>query len=166
MRAENQQHRQLIIDFYSAFQRQDWQAMADCYHAELSFSDPIFDQLDQHQASHMWHMLCESATDLVLHFDQVWADDRSGSARWIAEYSYPQRGRKGVKHRQVRNEIFAQFQFQDGQICRHSDHFSFWRWSSQALGPVGALLGWSGSFRRKVQQQAAHSLHRFAQKRR
>ncbi|MCB0245996.1 MAG: nuclear transport factor 2 family protein, partial [Anaerolineae bacterium] len=62
------------------------------------------------------------------------------------------------------NRIDASFRFQDGKIIQHRDSFSFWRWSSMALGPVGMLLGWSPLVKNKVRRQAAHNLERFIQK--
>ncbi len=160
MTTQNSLHRQLIIDFYTAFQHLDWESMAGCYHQQASFSDPLFEQLAAADTALMWKMLCDSANDFVLHFDHVQADDEFGSARWTAEYSYIS-GRKSPVRRRVRNEIFAQFQFEDGRISRHSDHFSFWRWSSQALGPAGLALGWSALFRRRVQHRAQQALARY-----
>jgi hypothetical protein len=39
-----------------------------------------------------------------------------------------------------------------------------WRWSQQALGMKGLLLGWTPLVRNKVQQTAAASLTDFARK--
>lgn len=33
---------QLIHDFYSAFQKLDWQAMGEGYATDIHFSDPVF----------------------------------------------------------------------------------------------------------------------------
>ena len=146
---------QLITDFYNAFKQRDWRAMAACYQQTIQFSDPVFSALEAEQVSAMWHMLCDKAEDFELSFSQVRADDTHGSARWEASYTFSRTGRR------VHNVIFAEFQFADGKIKRHSDHFSFWRWSSMALGVPGMLLGWSGFFRRKVQQQALNGLKLF-----
>ena len=51
-----------------------------------------------------------------------------------------------------------------GLITRHTDRFDFWRWSRQALGAPGLLLGWSPFLRAKVRGQAAASLRRFLAK--
>ncbi len=160
MNTQHREHQQLIIDFYSAFQRLDWQAMASCYHPDARFCDPVFNELSAHEAGDMWHMLCNSAREFVLHFDHVQADETHGSARWEAKYHFAS-SQGGGSARKVHNIIFAEFQFADGKIIRHSDHFSFWRWSAQALGPAGLVLGWSAAFRRKVQQRAARSLGAF-----
>jgi hypothetical protein len=44
---------------------------------------------------------------------------------------------------------------------RHYDHFSFWRWASQALGPAGRVLGWFAPLKWKVRKDAALALERF-----
>ena len=41
------------------------------------------------------------------------------------------------------------------------DRFDFWKWSRQALGLPGWLLGWSSALRAKVQARAAGNLARF-----
>jgi hypothetical protein len=41
------------------------------------------------------------------------------------------------------------------------DKFDFWKWSSQALGPVGFILGWTPMLRKKVQKQARERLAKF-----
>ena len=38
---------------------------------------------------------------------------------------------------------------------------NFWRWSRQALGPIGMLLGWSPMVRGKVRAQAARALDQY-----
>jgi len=146
---------QLINDFYSAFQKLDWQTMQLSYAENIHFSDPVFGDLKGEAAAVMWQMLCSRAKDFELTFSDVFADEKQGSARWEATYTFSQTGRK------VHNVIFAQFQFADGKILRHSDHFSFWRWSQMALGSAGVLLGWSGYLKRKVQQQALSGLKLF-----
>ncbi len=92
---------------------------------------------------------------LELTFAEVEADDHQGSASWRAKYIF------GTTGRRVDNRIQATFTFKDGLILEHRDDFDFHRWASQALGPVGTLLGWSGWLRGKVQRQAGTQLDRF-----
>ncbi|HSI59785.1 MAG TPA: nuclear transport factor 2 family protein, partial [Ideonella sp.] len=66
--------------------------------------------------------------------------------------------------RPVHNQIEAQLQLANGLIVRHQDSFDFWRWSRQALGTPGWLLGWSPLLRGKVRATAAASLQRFKAK--
>jgi hypothetical protein len=66
----------------------------------------------------------------------------------------------------VHNRIDATFSFDgQGRIASHRDRFNFWRWSRQALGLPGLLLGWSGGLRNKVRQQAAKNLARYRARR-
>ncbi len=156
--SEMHPNEQLIHDFYAAFNQMDWQAMGQCYTSEAHFNDPVFCDLKGADVTAMWHMLCERAEDFDLDLRDVSADDERGSARWDAYYTFARTGRR------VHNVVFAEFQFTDGRISRHSDHFSFWRWSSMALGPVGRWFGWSGLLKRKVQRRATAGLSAFKRK--
>lgn len=149
-------HEQMIQAFYQAFQRLDWRAMAKCYHPEAIFSDPLFHQLNMQQLALMWQMLCERAQAFDLQYSSICADDHRGAATWVARYRFAVTGNK------VKNTVYAEFQFKDGLIIRHSDHFNFWWWQTQALGVKGALFGWSGFMRRKVQRQALAGLARYS----
>lgn len=145
----------LLNDFYSAFQRRDADAMAACYHPEAEFSDEAFVGLRHGGVTSMWRMLCERGKDLRLEFRDVQADDRTGRAHWEAYYTFSSTGRK------VHNIIDAEFEFRDGKILRHRDRFDFHRWSRQALGPMGLLLGWTPFLKNKVQSTARASLEKF-----
>ncbi len=151
-------NRTLIKRFYTAFAARDGVAMGACYHANARFSDPAFAELRGQEVSAMWRMLTARAKDLTLTFSDVDASAERGSAKWIALYTFAATGRK------VENRISAAFVFKDGLILEHSDLFDFWRWSRQALGPMGLLLGWSGFLRRKVQKQARANLAAFIAK--
>ena len=146
----------LIDRFYQAFARRDAATMAACYHADVVFSDPVFPELRGAEAGRMWAMLCERGKDLQIEHAAVDADDRAGRAHWDARYTFSATGRK------VLNKIDARFEFKDGLIVRHVDDFPFYRWARQALGPVGAVLGWTPLVRGKVRRQAAAGLAAFA----
>jgi len=143
---------QLIERFYQAFQRRDGEAMAACYSADVRFRDPVFSDLRGAEAGDMWRMLTARAQDFALTYDGVEADDARGSARWVASYTFTQTGRK------VTNHIQAHFHFRDGLICQHEDRFDLWKWSRQALGAKGALLGWAPPVQRAIRAQAAKGL--------
>ena len=142
---------QLITDFYAAFARQDSAPMRAAYAPDAHFSDPAFPALHGPAVGDMWTMLCQQAKDFRLEFRDVKADDRQGSAHWEAWYLF------GGK-RPVHNVIHAQFTFENGRITRHVDHFDFWRWSRQAIGPAGLLLGWTPLLKRAVASRANASL--------
>ncbi len=132
--------------------------MAAAYHRDIHFSDEVFANLRGPNAGAMWRMLCDHAEDLKIEFSDIDADNRSGRAHWEAWYTFTTTGRK------VHNVIEARFEFRDGRIVRHRDTFDFWRWSRQAIGPVGVLLGWTSFLKKRVRREAARNLDRFTQK--
>lgn len=132
--------------------------MADCYHPAVTFSDEVFIDLEGARARGMWQMLCERGKDLTIEFRDIEADDSTGRAHWEAWYTFSATGRR------VHNRIDARFEFKDGKILRHRDSFRFWAWAAQALGLMGALLGWSGFLRNRVRSQAARNLDAFLKK--
>ncbi len=145
----------LIETFYSSFQKLDHAGMIACYHENIQFSDPVFQDLRGEQAGAMWHMLCSRAKDFELTFSNVTANDTTGSAHWEPIYLFSATGRR------VHNVIDAEFEFQDGKIIRHRDTFDLWRWSRMALGPMGQILGWTPLVQNKVRKQAAYGLKKF-----
>jgi ketosteroid isomerase-like protein len=152
-------HEALIRDFYAAFARRDAEGMARCYHPEVFFSDPVFPALHGAEAGDMWRMLLSRAADLEVALDEVQGDAQGARARWTARYTFSRTGRKVV------NRVSALFALRDGLIVRHHDSFAFWRWAAQALGPLGAALGWLPMLQWKVRRDAAKGLAAFRDKR-
>lgn len=104
-------------------------------------------------------MLVERAKgNIKIEFKNISADDKKGSADWTANYLFSK------TNRQVFNQIHAEFEFKDGKIIRHNDTFDIWKWSKQALGISGLLLGWSSFMKNKIQQNAKESLREYSQK--
>lgn len=149
---------ELITKFYTAFQKLDAETMASCYAPDVHFSDPVFTSLHGAEASDMWRMLASRAKDFSLVFDGVEADEQTGKAHWVATYLFSQTGNMVV------NDIHASFIFRDGKIVRHIDNFDLWRWSRQALGFKGLLLGWTHIVHGAVRKQAAKGLELFRSK--
>lgn len=147
-----------IKKFYSCFQQLDGKGMAQCYHEEIVFSDPVFTKLAGVEAGSMWNMLCSQAQHFTLEFSDIEANDDTGSAYWEAKYVFSKTNRK------VHNRISASFEFKDGKIVKHIDDFDFWKWSRMAIGPIGLLLGWSPIIKNAVRKQAAKSLQIYLQK--
>ncbi|MEO6038831.1 MAG: nuclear transport factor 2 family protein [Saprospiraceae bacterium] len=145
----------LIEQFYSAFQLCDYRQMAKAYHPDATFHDGAFDLKNGKEIAAMWHMLCSTGRDLQVAYRDVQADEQRGSAHWDARYTFSRSGRP------VLNRIDAAFEFQDDRIIRHVDTFSFWRWSRQALGPIGWLLGWTPFLQNKIRSTAAMNLRKF-----
>jgi ketosteroid isomerase-like protein len=150
----SESNRELIEGLYRALDRRDGGSMAACYAPDARFVDPVFD-LRGTEVGAMWRMLTSRATDLRCEASDVVADETSGSARWIARYTFTGTGRKVV------NDVRSRFEFEHGLIARQVDEFPFWRWASQALGAPGLLLGWTPMVRAKVARQARANLDRF-----
>lgn len=148
----------LIHRFYTCFQQKDFKGMQDCYADDARFSDAAFKNLDASQVRAMWEMLIKRGKDLRLQFSDIRANDKEGSAKWIANYTFSAGGRP------VENRITASFRFANGKITEHTDNFNFYTWSRQALGLPGWLFGWSSFLRQKVQQKAMAGLTAFMQK--
>ena len=145
----------LIKRFYDAFDRGDGDTMAACYAPDARFSDPAFGELRGEQIGGMWRMLTSRATDLDVELAESDAGEDSGSARWIARYTFVRTGRPVV------NDIRATFRFANGLIAEHDDEFDFHKWSRQALGTPGLLLGWTPLLRSKVRSTARADLEKF-----
>lgn len=149
---------QVIQRFYTAFAAGDAEAMAACYHPDAHFSDPAFPDLNGDEVVRMWRALLGRSSDLKVTLGAHAASrgkepgSGSGSAHWTAVYTF------GATGRPVTNEIDATFRFEGGLIREHRDSFGFWRWSRQALGAPGLLLGWTPFLRARVQRDAAKLL--------
>jgi hypothetical protein len=146
-----------IERLYAAFARLDGPAMQACYAADASFQDEVFTLQGAPEIGGMWRMLCEAT---LAKGQAHWKIETSAiterSAHWDAHYLFSATGR------QVLNRIDAEFEFdRNGLITRHRDRFDFWRWSRQALGLPGLLLGWTPLLRQKVRKQAAANLQRY-----
>ena len=149
--------RATIERFYAAFAKLDADTMAACYASDAQFDDEAFSLRGREQIGGMWAMLCNATKAKGR---DVWKLEVSAiterSAHWDATYRFSATGRM------VLNRIDAEFEFdRAGLITRHRDRFDFWRWSRQALGTPGLLLGWSPLLRAKVRAQAAKNLQRF-----
>ena len=149
-------HKELINNFYSAFQKLDYTGMAKCYSDEIVFFDPVFELLKGEQANHMWEMLCKNARDFSLTFGNIIElDEEYCTCDWVATYTFSGTGRKVV------NKIKANMRFAGGKIIEHSDAFSLYKWSKQALGLTGLLFGLNSFFQRKIKNRAKKNLLKF-----
>ncbi len=147
---------ELINKFYGSFQKLDYKGMIGCYSDDIVFFDPVFGLLQAGEARAMWEMLCKSAKDFSLTYGNIQhLDDEYSTCDWVATYTFSKTGRKVV------NKIKANMRFADGKIAEHSDAFSLHKWSSQALGFSGWLLGWNSFFQRKIKNGAKRNLIKF-----
>src|SRR3954451_7001327 len=146
---------ELIQRFYAAFDRHDGDEMAACYAPDSHFSDPVFTDLRDGEPGAMWRMLTGASDDLTVELVEHDADGDSGSARWLAHYTFTQTGRH------VDNDVSASFRFRDGLPAEHRDDFGFHRWARQALGTSGLLLGWTPIVQGSVRKRARGRLNEF-----
>ena len=146
-----------IDKFYNAFARLDTECMATCYHDQVHFEDPAFGVLVGERARNMWRMLCQNQTEssFFVEHKSVEVTGNEGTAIWEAHYTFSQTGRK------VHNIISAKFKFQDGKIIEHIDEFDLYRWSKQALGLPGYLIGWTPMFKKKLNSRTNGMLDQF-----
>jgi uncharacterized protein len=144
-----------IERFYQAFGQCNGAAMTACYAPDAHFHDPAFGDLHGDDIGAMWRMLTSRATDLKIELHEHEADETSGSAHWIARYTF------GATGRHVVNDIQAKLRFADGRIVDHVDDFDFRRWAKQALGPSGHLIALLPPLRAKVRAKALDQLEQF-----
>ena len=149
-------NRALIERLYDALDRGDGETMSACYAPDAGFEDPAFGKLHGDQIGGMWRMLTSRATDLSVELRSHDADENSGSANWVATYTFTSTGRPVV------NDIQASFQFDGGLIVDHLDEFDFRRWASQALGTVsGNAVALLPPLRARARRTAAEQLAEF-----
>ena len=137
---------ELIQKFYAAFNNLDAETMNSLYTEDASFEDPAFG------------MLCRSQgkNEFKVEVSQIQCNEHVGSARWDAYYTFSKTGRK------VHNIIYAKFEFEGGKIKKHIDYFDLYRWSRQAMGTIGWLIGWTPFFKRKLNAQTKNMLKSFS----
>ncbi|MCU1599658.1 MAG: hypothetical protein JWO22_367 [Frankiales bacterium] len=146
-------NQQLLEDFYAAFARKDGDAMASAYAPHATFDDPAFPGLKDGEPGDMWRMLAGRSKDLHVELVECAADETTGTARWIATYTFAQTGNRVV------NDVRSRFRFEDGLIVEQRDDFDFRKWVGQALGLPGRLLG--NLLRASVQKKARAGLDAF-----
>ncbi len=147
---------QLVNNFYAAFNQLDYKKMNDCYSDDIVFSDPVFGLLQADEVKAMWEMLCKNARNFSIVYENIQAlDEEYYTCGWTATYTFSKTGRKVV------NNVKAYMKIADGKIIEHSDAFSVHKWSVQALGFSGWLLGWNSFFQKKIKNNARKTLLKF-----
>ncbi|MFA0965041.1 nuclear transport factor 2 family protein [Roseivirga sp. BDSF3-8] len=143
-------------NFYTAFSQGDAGQMVNCYHEDVVFSDPAFGTLHGHRAQAMWQMLLSNkASALTVTYNLSEHTDHTAQVHWQANYLF------GPSKRKVVNHVQASLVMKDGKIIRHADTFDFWKWSRQALGMPGLLLGWSPVIKSSVRKRTNALLDRY-----
>jgi ketosteroid isomerase-like protein len=148
-------NQETIERLYEAFKQRNGAAMTACYAPGAHFRDPAFGDLEGEEIGAMWRMLTGRATDLVIELHEHEANEETGSAHWIARYTFS-------TGRPVLNDIRARFRFgPDGRILDHVDEFDFRQWAKQALGPSGHLVALLPPLRSKARAKALDQLAAF-----
>jgi ketosteroid isomerase-like protein len=147
-----QANQETIERLYAAFADRNGAAMTACYAPGAHFRDPAFGDLEGDDIGAMWRMLTGRARDLEITLRGSEADERAGTAHWLAHYTFS-------TGRRVENDIHARFSFDGaGLIADHVDDFDFRKWASQALGPKGQLVALLPPLRKKARAQALAQL--------
>ncbi|MCH2198400.1 MAG: nuclear transport factor 2 family protein [Flavobacteriales bacterium] len=151
--------KEIIECFYTSFASRDSMKMVALYHDEVLFEDPAFGKLYGERAKAMWRMLVARLDHgaKILHGEIVQLEDGRYRTSWEAHYKF------GPKKRDVVNKITATLGFKDGKIISHKDEFSFWKWSRQAMGPLGWLLGWTPGIKKKLQAHTNNLLDKWVE---
>ncbi|MEM9671379.1 MAG: nuclear transport factor 2 family protein [Cyclobacteriaceae bacterium] len=152
-----QQHQQIIEQFYTAFQQLDANGMTAHYDDDVVFEDPVFGRLRGKRAvGGMWRMLIDRGKNsLKINFHDVVGTATGGQATWEADYLF------GKKSRPVHNVIHARFVISDGRIIKHSDQFNFQRWAGMSIGTTGKILSFTPFFRNKIRKNARAALEKY-----
>ncbi len=148
-------NQELITIFYESFQRKDYKAMQICYADNAIFNDEIFVNLNADEVRAMWQIFCIKGKDLHIEFSDVKVNGEHGSAEWIASYTFSKANRKVV------NSIKADFTFANGKILKHTDHFNFYNWASQAFGITGILMGRTSILKNRARNEARKNLKEY-----
>ena len=136
---------------FTSLDRHDDAAIAECYAPTATFRDIAFDLHGKDRIHGMWQMICRG--DIKVTIESVEADDLTGRARIVDEYTFSDTGRR------VRNVIETRVRFDNGLIVEHRDECDPRRWASMALGGVS---GWIAGRSRFLRQKKAHGkLERF-----
>ena len=97
-----------IERLYAAFADRNGAAMTACYAPGAHFRDPAFGDLEGDDIGAMWRMLTGRARDLEITLREHEADERAGTAHWLARYTFS-------TGRPVENDIQARFTLRPGR---------------------------------------------------
>ncbi len=151
------ENEQLIERFYRAVHDGDLDTVRKCYSPDVEFSDPVFRTLRGERAIAMWDMFFSRDEKIRVTFGDITANDTTGSGQWVADYT--------LGRRKVHNVITSTFHFRDGLIDQHHDDFDVRAFASQALGPLGSIVGWAPPIKGALHRRSASLLDSFLERR-
>jgi hypothetical protein len=123
----------LLQRLFTSLQGRDHQTMADCYAPSATFRDIAFDLRDRREIHAMWRMIC-TTTPVKVTIERIEADDRSGRAHIVDEYTFSDTKLPVV------NPIESRFRFENGRIVEQRDECDARLWAEQAIGGVKGWL--------------------------
>ena len=144
-----------VVDrFFEALRRADMSVIDHCYHAQISYSDPLFEDLRGARVALRWRMLLAQAGSFSLEHSLVFADERKAQVQWTADYR--------LNGRPVRISMLSTLAIWDDLIVRQVDEYDLWKYCRQAQGLAGVLLGGMQPFQKIIKRRARNELERFA----
>lgn len=150
-------HLQLLQTFFTAFAKKDLNTMLDCYHENVIYDDVGFGKQKGENAKTVWRFLIKKVdANAQITFSNIQVSKDKGQANWVTKYTFNQQ--------KITNKITSTFYFQDGKIIYHKDNYSLWKWSQQAYGFIGYLIGWSPIFHWLVRWQMQRILQHYNDK--
>lgn len=128
--------------------------MLDYYHKNVVYDDVGFGKQKGENAKAVWQFLIENVDkNAVITFSNIQTFATTGQVNWSTTYYFGKR--------KIKNNITATFRFQDDKIIYHKDDYSLWKWSQQAFGILGYLIGWSPVFHWLIRWQMQQNLRTF-----
>ncbi|SCY07660.1 SnoaL-like domain-containing protein [Nonlabens sp. Hel1_33_55] len=137
----------LLTQFYKGLKNANASNMTALYKDNSHFKDPVFGDLHGEHAISMWHMLFSKNNQVKISYKIIEATPTYGKVQWTANYL------NGSNKRPVTNHVTANFKLADGEIVNHVDSFNLSKWSRQALGVSGLLMGWSSFMKNQIQKK-------------
>lgn len=141
---------ELVTRYFESMAALDIDAMARCWHKQISHSDPLFEDLRGATVRDRWAWQSSHCRRFKLQFNLQFVDERKAQVGWRANYLFGTRpvdivGRTALT-------------LWDGTIVRQVDEFQFSRWSGQAINPLWFALGRIGRMRRWQQSRLRRAL--------
>ena len=144
----------VLNEFFIAFTNHDVETMLSYYHKDIIYDDIGFGKQKGENAKAVWYFLLGKVDkNAVITFSNIQITKNKGQVNWTTKYTFGKR--------KIINQVTATFHFKDGKIIYHKDDYSLWKWSQQAFGIVGYLIGWSWLFSWFIRWQMQQLLRNF-----
>ena len=151
-------NKEVIENFYNAFQKLDSKSMNACLAEDVLFEDPAFGKLQGEEVKYMWQFLTENAKDFSVSFSVEEAKKNLVKAHWKAQYTFSATGNTVI------NEVSSRFEIENGFIIKHQDDFDLKKWLKQAMGSAAGFFGGSFLMKNAVQKQSKTLLKKYQKK--